>query len=100
MSTDTSTLAVSGNHHDRFRYNLIPPHMMAALVRYIETHEPVGDFLYAVLTNNLRDACHQADDTNLWLLPIYMSYLYNEAPSPCWGSKEKVDKWLAAWGAK
>jgi hypothetical protein len=79
----------------QFRQFAIPEHMKASLTGYIERGVPVGDFLTAVLENNLSEACGRADDENLANLPAYVAYLYNEAPSQCHGSPEKVRAWLA-----
>lgn len=78
----------------RFRGFHIPAHMMEALERYIEHHSPVGDFLSAVIRNDLRTAVEKADDVNIRNLPAYIAYLYNEAPSACWGSPERLHNWL------
>lgn len=51
-------------------------------------------FLRAVLENNLKEAVLQADDFNLRNLPAFVAYLYNHTPIECWGSAEKVTKWL------
>ena len=72
----------------------IPAQMMAALNAYIETGRPVGQFLQAVISNNLKDAVGRADDTNIALIPAYVIYLYNEAPAFCWGSPERYEEWL------
>jgi hypothetical protein len=77
----------------RFRHFYIPPHMMEALQRYIEKHEEVGDFLRAVISNDLCDACSRADDENIAQLPAFVGYLYNKAPQGCWGSKEAYRNW-------
>ena len=73
----------------------IPPYMMAALNAYIDEGVPVGRFLQAVIGNNLKDAVSRADDTNINLLPAYIVYLYNEAPSLCWGTPGSYQAWLA-----
>ena len=79
---------------DVFNYEQIPNHMMRVLHRYIYNHEPVGDFLRAVLCNDLMGACGRADSTNIELLPVYAAYLYNEAPAACHGSKDKYEAWI------
>lgn len=76
-------------------YSRIPERMMAALHCYLREHQPVGDFLTAVLRNDLKEACVRADDENIKIIPIYVAYLYNEAPSSSWGSSEKHRAWLA-----
>ena len=76
-----------------FRQFHIPDRMMGGLQRWIELGVPPGNFLSAVLTNDLAKACGRADDENIENLPAYIVYLYNEAPSQCWGSVEKVQAW-------
>lgn len=68
----------------------IPARMLIALRNYVEKGYPVGHFLTAVLTNDLAEACARGDDENLRNLPAYATYLFNEVPSTCHGSKEKV----------
>jgi hypothetical protein len=81
-----------------YRYNefLIPDRMMGGVKRYIEDHIKPGDFLTAVICNDLRGACERADDENLRNLPAYVAYFYNNSPATCWGSKENMDAWLKA----
>jgi hypothetical protein len=79
-------------------YDILPN--KAQLDAYINHHTPVGSFLTAVLANDLREAVGRADSRNLPLLPLYVQYLYNEAPSACWGSLERVGQWLEAGHAQ
>lgn len=81
--------------YDAVSRMVIPPHMMKRLRAYIEQGAPTGDFLRAVLTNDLREAVARADDTNILILPAYVRYLYNEADGRCWGSPAKVQAWVA-----
>lgn len=76
-------------------YKSIPPHMMEALLRYRDQHIPVGDFLQSVICNDLSGAVATADDINIKIIPIYVRWFYNEAPSLSWGSKEAYDLWLS-----
>ena len=78
----------------KFRGFRIRPSMLEAVKRYTEKHCPVGGFLTAVICNDLEQACWKADDENLRNIPAFVAYFYNNAPSPCWGSKEKMNKWL------
>lgn len=77
-----------------FREFYIPARMMPGIRRYIENGILPGKFLQAVISNNLHDALSQADDENLRNLQAFVGYFYNEAPSPCWGSPEKMHKWI------
>ena len=64
------------------------------LLRYLTGHVPTGSFLEAVISNDLRESCARADDDNMWQLPIIVAYLYNEAPTGSWGSRENYIRWL------
>jgi predicted nucleotidyltransferase len=65
-----------------------------SLDRYVSQGIPTGDFLKAVLENNLMEAMGRADSFNQASLPEICSYIYNELPSPCHGSPAKVKEWL------
>lgn len=75
-------------------YN-IPGHMKESIERYAKDHHCVGGFLQAVLENDLKEACGRADEGNQKLLFEYCRLLYNEVPSACWGSPDKVKEWLS-----
>ena len=77
-----------------FRNFYIPIRMMDGLERYINHHVPPGDFLSAVIKNNLRATIERADDENIANLPAYIGFLYNEAPSQCWGSEQAFKNWI------
>ena len=72
----------------------ISHHMMLSIEKYIEKRQPVGDFLSAVICNDLKGAVSFADDVNIHNLPAYVGYFYNEAPHNCWGSSKKMKEWL------
>jgi len=67
----------------------------AALDRYAARGIPVGDFLTACLENNLMEAMGRADSYNRATIHQICMYIYNDMPSPCHGSPEKVTAWLA-----
>ena len=68
--------------------------IIAALEKYVNKRYAPGGFLTAVLENDLVRSCGRADEHNRELLFDIVSYVYNNIPSVCWGSREKVDKWL------
>ena len=74
----------------------IPERMGDAILRYVREHIQPGDFLSAVICNDLKEACGRADDENLQNLPAYVAWFYNCAPIQCWGSYEQMKEWLAA----
>jgi hypothetical protein len=76
-------------------HELVPSHLHAGLIRYVEQCGGVGHFLTAVLSNDLSEACGRADDTSAAYLVRIVKWLYNHVPGTCWGSPEKVAAWLA-----
>ena len=78
-----------------FRQFTIRPDMVAAIRRYVDERIPPGDFLTAVIDNDLKEAVKRADDDNVANLPAFVAYFYNEVPGPCWGSPTRRRAWLA-----
>lgn len=64
--------------------------MKQALKRYSDHGIPTGDFLLAVLENNLLAACCRADMENQGKLFEIVKYIFAELPPTIWGSPEKV----------
>lgn len=73
---------------------LIPQHTFHDLQEYLTNHTPPGDFLRAVLENDLRRSFGKADLENRRSLFYLVTYLHNWAPHTCWGSPHNVTKWL------
>jgi hypothetical protein len=80
--------------HERYDYGRLPPHLQGGVRRYIEKGIPPGDFLTAVITNDLFLAISHADSTSLAALPDIVRFFYNESPSGCWGTPEKMKAWM------
>lgn len=78
-------------------YSIIPVHCRESMRAYIENGQPVGDFLRAVLENDMVRAFNRADDINANSMLQYAKFLY-WAPRICWGSREKVDAWIERGG--
>jgi hypothetical protein len=76
-----------------YKYN-VPQHTLEALDRYVNERIPTGDFLYAVLTNDLFGALGRADELNREHIWDICLYIYNELPSACWKTPEHVKTWL------
>ena len=76
----------------------IPDHMHQGLVNHIALGAPTGEFLEAVLKGDLFHALRKADDMNLRSLHKYGMFLFNYAPSECFGSPEAVRDWSAKGG--
>jgi hypothetical protein len=85
------------NEFYRFQKWYIPERMRGGIERYINHGIKPGSFLCAVIENNLSEAHKYADEENLQNIPAYIHYFYNECPMTCWGSKEKMEKWMESF---
>ncbi len=96
MNVTDATADVYRTHlRKRLRERAVPEGLHDGLVEYIVTRRPVGHFLTAVLSNDLREACARADEIVRGQLYTIVFFLYNYAPGPCWGSPTHVELWLA-----
>ena len=77
-------------------YEMLPNHMVLGVKGYIEDGTPPGDFLTAVICNDLTEAFARADETNIARMFDIVSFFYSEAPLACWKTKEKMDFWIKA----
>lgn len=71
----------------------IPPNLRPGITRWIEEGFVPGDFLQAVIKNDLRDAFGRADETSRAALFDIVSWFHCHAPSPCWGGAESMRDW-------
>ena len=72
---------------------MLPEHMTGAIRLWIDRGIWPGNFLTAVLSNDLTEAVGRADEKNLAALGDWVRFLYCYAPADCWGSPEKVEAW-------
>jgi hypothetical protein len=74
--------------------NKVPEDVIENLKSYVKDRQPPSGFLYEVLANDLKGACHRADSKNGPVLVHIVGYIYNNLPTTCWGSTAKVEAWL------
>lgn len=86
---------MGGQFESDVKWALIPAHMREGIRAYVEDRRLVGEFLTALLSNNLMRAARHADDENRAALADWAGFLYEYIPSDCWGSPEIVAAWLA-----
>lgn len=86
-------MSVSVNGHP-VRYDMCPENCRDTLERYIEQGIPTGSFLQAFLSNNLMDAMGCADIQNAHQFHAIANFLYNYAPSTCYGSPARYAAWI------
>jgi hypothetical protein len=80
---------------DRLVFFDVPVRLHDGLVEYLATRRPTGDFLKAVLSNNLQEAALRADNVNECRLVDIVRFLVSCAPATSWGSPAAVTAWLA-----
>ena len=78
---------------------LVPSRLIVSLNNYVDHGMPVGDFLTAVLANDLKEALTRADPDNRELLFQIAMWVHWEVPNNCCGSRSKVKKHIAAKAA-
>lgn len=76
----------------------IPHHLWPGLKAFVLTGRPVGDFLRAVISNDLKLAVAHADDESIQHLRDIVRYFYNETPGGCSGSPERYAYWVKEGG--
>ena len=76
----------------------VPEHIQEGIAAYIVQGRPPGDFLRCVFSNMLMESFGRADSINKHSMVQIVSFLYNEAPSECLGSKEIYENWIKNGG--
>lgn len=84
----------------RFRDFYIPDRMQEGITRYLESGIAPGDFLTAVICNDLADAVGRADAENIGNIPAFVAYFNNEAPANSWGSEALMLEWMQQMSVK
>lgn len=74
-------------------YEKLPVRVRLGMRRYVEQGISPGEFLTAVIENNLVMAVAHADDINFPRIKDFKEFLYNEMPTASWGSKKKRLAW-------
>lgn len=68
--------------------------ILQAIEDYVEHGIDPGDFLKAVLSNELHQSFVQADFDNAQSLEDIINFIFHSIPSKCWGSRTKVKDWM------
>ena len=72
----------------------VPDHTVEGFIAYVFDGIPPGDFLWAVLTNDLIGAFGRADGSNINAMKEIVDFVYNFLPVACYGTPAKVHDWL------
>ena len=72
-------------------------------MRFPNTRQRASDFIskrgcilvifLQLYSNDLKNSCRMADESNAKSLVEIVGFLYKYAPGDCWGSPEKVKSW-------
>lgn len=76
---------------------LIPEHMRAGVIRYINEGIEGGGFQQAVFANDFLRAVQEADFSNKSQLPLWAEFICH-CPPQCYGNYEKVKHWIQRKG--
>lgn len=77
-------------------YADIPANVYESLEAYLEYGHPPGDFLEAVLCNDLQRAVAHADEESAAALVPLAKLIFNRVPGDAHGSLMKVTAWISA----
>ena len=75
--------------------NNIAPQIHDALCAYRDHHQPTGNFLKRVLSNDLFGAMKGADPHSMQTLPAICAWICSELPSDSWGAEDAYKRWVA-----
>jgi len=76
-------------------YSKLPEHIRSGAQLYIERGILPETFLQAIIQNDLTESfALMPDKINMNDLFNIVNFFYNEAPFACWGSKERMKKWI------
>lgn len=81
-------------------YELLPEHMRQGARLYVEQGIEPGSFMFAVLTNNFKEAFARADLINAHRMKDWAEWLVWHCPANAQGSYEKVTAWIERGGLK
>ena len=80
-------------------YKMAPAHSANAYKKYYQEGIDPGDFIRAVLANDLMSAVKRADPSNIKCLVEHVAFVYEELPFVCSGNLERVSKWMRSGGS-
>jgi hypothetical protein len=72
----------------------VPAYLVRDLWQYLRAQVRPGDFMLAVLANDLFSAIQYADPIAAQSLRGIVRFIYLNLPARCWGSREAVNDWL------
>jgi len=77
----------------RIKNKYIPERMMRGIENYVQRGIIPGNFLQAVICNNMQLSFRKADDENFENMAAFAGYFYWEVPVDAWGSYKAMLAW-------
>jgi len=78
----------------------IPKETIGCIERYVSSGLDPGDFVQAILSNDLMEACKRADENNLKAIVAIAQHVYSHVPRNCYGTKTIVRLWIELGSAQ
>lgn len=78
----------------------LPESLRGGMERWVNHGIQPGQFLSAVIANDLAETFRRADDTNLLRLQSIVSWFYNYMPELAWGSPSRAKIWAQGHGRR
>jgi hypothetical protein len=100
MTEKTYNFGSPDDQYDEGLLGAVNPVILDSIERYVQTGCGVGNFLTAVIDNDLREAVSRADEDNLRSLHNIVKVLYNYCPRVCWGCSEVRRAWQRVGGCR
>ena len=75
--------------------SLCPPDVIDSLKRFANDGVNPGDFLLAVIANDLVEAFGRADEHSIDNMPHIVAWVYNYMPIVACKSYENANKWMS-----
>ncbi len=82
------------HYHARAIVAGVPENLIGGFIRYIINGIPPGDFLQAVLSNDLNESLGRADMQSRACIFQITSFVHNDVPSIAWGDRATVIAWI------
>ena len=79
---------------------MIPEWTKQTIDNYVHKGWEPGDFVRAVMANDLMASYSRADDNNTRHMVDIVRYVYNKTPVNCHGSYKIVEDWLNSFRKK
>jgi hypothetical protein len=81
-----------------FCKHALPDYMWDGIRLYMAHGVKPGQFMCAVLCNDLTAAVAHADISNKAALATWVDFFFQELPVAAWGHPERVEKWMTDGG--